>query len=217
MSDFKIVVLEEADDLSVNSQAALRTVSEEYTEHVRFIFTCNYERKIMPAIKSRCWTFRFKSPPKELIIDQLLNILESEGVTEYSDKDLLDYVDRDYPDIRLIVNNVSKGVRGNTLVPLSDSQSTNSEYIQQILDAIATGNWQNARKIACENVAPEEWESVYRLLYENIETVPKLKKNVASWEQAIVIIAEHPYQNSIVADPEINAAAMFIRLGSIGE
>ena len=52
--DFKIVLLDEADYLSPNAQAALRGVMEEYHTTSRFILTCNYPNRIIPALHSRC-------------------------------------------------------------------------------------------------------------------------------------------------------------------
>jgi replication factor C small subunit len=55
--DFKVILLDEADYLSVNAQAALRGIMEEYHNTVRFILTCNYPNKVIPAIHSRCQGF----------------------------------------------------------------------------------------------------------------------------------------------------------------
>jgi hypothetical protein len=88
------------------------------------------------------------------------------------------------------------------------------DYKFALLDLIGADKWDDARALACANVSAEEWEDVYRFLYENLDKSAKFAKK-DKWESGIVIIAEHLYKNSIVADPEINAAAMFIRLTQV--
>jgi len=103
LGEFKIVLLEEADYLSKPAQAVLRKYMEDPISMARFILTCNYDDKIMPAIKSRSQHYRFKAANKNEIAEFGAKILIAEGV-EF-DLDKLDkYVAVGYPDIRKIVN-----------------------------------------------------------------------------------------------------------------
>ena len=77
-----------------------------------------------------------------------------------------------------------------------------------------TDNWSAIRQCLCANVVTEEWEDVYRFVYDNLHKCPKFSSQ-RQWEEGIIIIAEHLYKHGIVADPEINASAMFIRLEHI--
>lgn len=208
----KIVQLEEADYLTPNSQAILRNIMEEYSDTTRFILTCNYENKIIPAIKSRCQQLKFKAPNRDDVSELIATILLKEKVT--FDLDLLDkYVAVGYPDIRKIINLVQQySVNGKLHQP--NEQSEDSDYRFELLDCLETGDWATMRKVACGNVATEEWEDVYRFLYENLNRCKKFTKT-EKWEEGIVVIAEHLHKHALVADPEINAAAMFIRLGKI--
>jgi replication factor C small subunit len=212
MGDFKIVNLEEADYITPNGQAVLRRLMEEYSEQVRFILTCNYENKIIPAIKSRCQHFRFKASNQDDITEYACKILLAEGVK--FDLDLLDkYVAVGYPDIRKIVNLLQQNTNDGVLGDISQN-GEDSDYKFALLDALNADNWQQARMLACGNVAAEEWEDVYRFLYENLDKAPKFQDQ-SKWEDGMVIIAEHLYKHSLVADPEINAASMFIQLGMV--
>ena len=82
------------------------------------------------------------------------------------------------------------------------------------MDLITADDWVKARKVTCANVATEEWEDVYRFLYENLGRSTKFTKQ-AAYESGIVIIAEHLYKHALSADPEINAASMLIQLGML--
>lgn len=209
MSEFKIVQLEEADYITPVGQAALRQVMEEYSDNARFILTCNYENKIIPAIKSRCQQFRFKAPNRDEVTEFAATILIKEKI-KFDIEDLDAYIAVGYPDIRKIINLLQQNsIDGELRGAQSGAES--GDYKFELLDLITKDDWNAARKLCCENVASEEWEEVYRFLYDNLGKSKKFKAQ-DKWEAGIVVIAEHLYKHSIVADPEINAAAMFIRL-----
>jgi len=216
MGKFKIVNLEEADYLSPNAQAVLRQLMEEYSDTARFILTCNYENKIIPAIKSRCQQFRFTKPDRDAVLLFVGDILLAEKVN-FTLEQLEGYVSVGYPDIRKIINLLQQNTidgkqRHRELLPLNETET--GDYKFKLLELIETGDWVSARKLACAQVSSEEWESVYTFLYENLDKSPSFTQR-DKWEAGIVIIADHLYKHSLVADPEINAAAMFIRLGQI--
>jgi len=206
------VLLEEADALTPDAQQALKRFMEEYADVTRFILTCNYENKIIPPIKSRCQHFHFKAADKNDIAEYLINILAQEQVG--FDLNLLDkYITYGYPDIRKIVNMLQQNaIEGKLQIP--KFEGTSSDYKFKLIDLVERDKWLDARKLVCGNVTSDEWEDVYRFLYENISRAPKFQQK-DKWEEAIIVVAEHLYKHSIVADPEINAAAMFIRLGQL--
>lgn len=212
MGDFKVVRIEEADYLSLNAQAVLRNMLEgELTDHARFIFTCNYENKIMPAIKSRCQHFRFKAGDKIDITEYAAKILMEEHVN--FNIDTLDkFVSVGYPDVRKIVNLLQQNTINGELHYPTDNEA--GDYKFQLLDLIARDKWLDARLLCCENVVAEEWEGVYRFLYENLSEAPKFQ-DTNKYEAGLVVIADRLYKHGIVADPEINAAAMFIDLSRL--
>lgn len=212
MGSFKVVRLEEADYLTPNSQAVLRAMMQDYVDVARFVLTCNYENKIIPPLKSRCQHFRFTKPAYEDVLEYTAKILIAEKVK--FTVDLLEkYIAVGYPDIRKIVNLLQQNTSEGKLQPL-EAKGESGDYKFALLELIERGKWTDARKLACAEVAREEWEDVYKFLYENLDKSPSFNTK-DKWEAGIVIIADHLYKHAFVADPEINAAAMFIRLEQV--
>lgn len=212
LSDIKIVQLEEADYLSQPAQAILRKYMEEFNEQARFILTCNYEHKIIPPLRSRVQQYRFTASNRDEITEFAAKILIAEGVQ--FNIELLDrYVAVGYPDIRKIIQllqqNTIDGVLMQTTV-----QSESNDYKFKLIELIGNDQWQAARKLCCDNVATEEWEDLYKFLYLNLHKSSKFS-DTTKWDSGIVTIAEHLYKHGLIADPEINGAAMFIRLSQI--
>lgn len=212
MGPFKIIHLEEADKLTPDTQNALKAFMEEVSEHVRFILTCNHVNKLIPPIRSRCQEFTFKSSDMNDIAEYLVGILASERVKFELDS-IDQYIAAGYPDVRKIVNLLQQNTADGVLQP-PPSNEESGDYKFKLLDQISADDWVNARKLVVSTVSSDDWENVYRFLYENINRSPKFK-NRDKWDEAIMAIAEHLYKHTLVADPEINAAALFIRLGQI--
>lgn len=211
--DYKVVQMEEADHISINGQSALRVVLEEYADSAKFIFTCNYGHKIIPALKSRCThQLEFKSPDKPNVMKRVIQILLNEKVK--FDPDLITkYVDICYPDLRKIIQTVQQNTINGELVDPSEIES-NDDYKLHFLELLETDNWSEIRNIICQQVSNDEIESVYRFLYENLHKSKKFQKT-ENWESGQVMIAEYLYKDAIVTDREINLSALFINLGKI--
>jgi len=209
LGKFKVVRLEEIDYLSLDAQALLRSLMDETQTNCRYIATCNYSNKIIAPLKSRFQEFYFKAPDKEKVAVRMAEILEKEGI-EYDAEILLTYVDVGYPDIRKTIQLIQGNSQGGKLLDPKSADDGFSDWRFGLLDAISAGNFKVARKLVCDSATKEEHEDVYRFLYENID---KLKVN--DKEEAILVIAEHLYKHSIVADTEINLAACFISLGKL--
>jgi len=213
VGSFKLVHLEEADRITPSAQDALKAMMEDYADVARFILTCNAENKITPPIRSRCTHFRFKSVDKVDLALYLVNILKKEKVK--CDIDTLDqYIDAAYPDIRKTINLIQQHSAHGILEPFNGNSKEVGEYVDELLDAINEDRWEAARSITTHHVSGEDWDSFYRVLYEQIDKCGKFKEK-AKWEAAIVTISEHLYRDSHVADREINAIAMLIKLSHI--
>jgi len=206
--DFKVVLLDEADFLSANAQAALRGVTSEYSETARFVLTCNYPNRVIPALHSRCQGFHIESVDITEFTARVARILINEDVI--FDLDTLDtFVKATYPDLRKCINQVQMCSRNGTLFVSDSADSAGSEYMIKMVELFKQGKISEARKVVCENARPEEIEDIYRWLYNNLEY---LGRTETQQEQAILIIKQGLVDHALVIDPEINLAAVMIRL-----
>jgi replication factor C small subunit len=205
--DFKVVLLDEADYLSPNAQAALRGVMEEYHTTSRFILTCNYPNRIIPALHSRCQGFHIAKIDQTEFTARVAEILITEGVTP--ELDTLDtYVKATYPDLRKCINTVQMNVQDNSLLKPHEGDTGEQDWKLEMVELFKDGKIQQARKMLCGAVRPEEMEEIYRWLYDNIELFGDEEKQ----ESAILIIKQGLVDHTLVADPEINLSATLIRL-----
>jgi len=208
--DFKVVLLDEADYLSPNAQAALRGIMEEYHTTVRFILTCNYPNRIIPAIHSRCQGFHIERIDQTEFTARVAEILITEGVTP--DLDTLDtYVKATYPDLRKCINMVQMNSVDGVLNPPETSDAGDADYKLEMVELFKTGKINEARKLVCSQVRPEEMEDIYKWLYDNIELFGEEERQ----ENAILIIKQGLVDHTLVSDPEINLAATMIRLARL--
>ncbi len=204
---FKVVLLDEADYLSPNAQAALRGVMEEYHTTSRFILTCNYPNRIIPALHSRCQGFHIERIDQTEFTARVAEILIAEEVTP--DIDTLDtYVKATYPDLRKCINMVQMNSVNGQLVPPEKSDAGESDWKLEMTELFKAGQISKARKLVCSQARPEEMEDVYKWLYDNIDLFGDEEKQ----ESAILIIKQGLVDHTLVADPEINLAATMIRL-----
>ena len=205
--DFKVVLLDEADYLSPNAQAALRGVMEEYHTTSRFILTCNYPNRIIPALHSRCQGFHIERIDQTEFTARVAEILIAEEVTP--DIDTLDtYVKATYPDLRKCINMVQMNSVSGQLLPPEKSDAGESDWKLEMTELFKQGQISKARKLVCSQARPEEMEDVYKWLYDNIDLFGDEEKQ----ESAILIIKQGLVDHTLVADPEINLAATMIRL-----
>jgi len=102
--DFKIIILDEADAMTNDSQFALRRIIEKYSMNTRFILICNYINKIITPLLSRCAIFRFKTMKSNEIEDILMKIIKKENIL-IDDKDIHNLIK---DDLRRSINNLQK-------------------------------------------------------------------------------------------------------------
>jgi replication factor C small subunit len=208
--EFKVVLLDEADYLSPNAQAALRGVMEEYHTTARFILTCNYPNRIIPALHSRCQGFHIERIDQTEFTARVAEILITEGVTP--DLDVLDtYVKGTYPDLRKCINLVQMNSVDGSLVEPEKSDTGDADYKLEMVELFKAGKINEARKLVCSQARPEEMEEIYKWLYDNIDLFGEEEKQ----ESAILIIKQGLVDHTLVSDPEINLAATMIRLARL--
>jgi len=208
--DFKVVLLDEADYLSPNAQAALRGVMEEYHTTARFILTCNYPNKIIPAIHSRCQGFHIAKVDQTEFTARMATILMEETVQ--FDLDTLDtFVKATYPDLRKCINMVQMNSMDGALHTPEKGDSGGADYKIEMVELFKKGKIQEARKLVCGQARPEEMDEIYRWLYDNIEIFGDESRQ----DKAVLIIKQGLVDHTLVIDPEINLAATMIRLANV--
>ena len=197
----KVVILDEADYLNVNSaQPALRNLMETFSAHCRFILTCNYVEKIIDPIQSRCQTYKIVPPSKKEVAVHAKTILEKENISFDLD-DLALVVTAGYPDLRKVINELQRMSIDGKLSIDKDGMIHN-EFKLQFLDAIRNGeSLATIRKMVADSNFTEYTE-LYRLLYDEVESF-----GVEKMPEIIADISKGSYQDVLVVDKEINFIA----------
>ena len=206
----KVVILDEADGLTPQAQAALRNTMETYAKYCRFILTANYKHKIIPALQSRCQSLTIK-PVVELAVKRCYNILKDEKikVPEEQKKKFIQLVKRHFPDLRKTINELQKNVIDSELC--ITSIVSDNELLEAVYKKIASKNSLEARRYLIEN--EDRFQGDYDTLLGNYlnfiytANIEDLKK-----KEMIAVIADHLYKSAFVVDKEINAFACLVNL-----
>jgi DNA polymerase III delta prime subunit len=209
---FKVVLLDEADYLTQPSQAALRNDMESYHETVRYILTCNYAHKIIPALKSRCHEFHIAKPDMTEFTARGATVLVTENVD--FELDVLDtYVRATYPDLRKCLNQLQVNtVSGALNAPQSAGQSEDDILIEATT-LFKAGKIIDARQQLMQYIAlyPTRIEDTYRWMYENLDLFGASNEE----RDANIIVIRNGLANlPMVGIPEISLAATLVELTS---
>lgn len=207
MGPFKVVLLDEADYITPPAQGILRGMLEQYHEGVRFILTCNYPNKIIPALHSRLQTITFKTLDETDFTRRLATILVTEGVELDADTLSL-YVKACYPDLRKAINTVQmRSTSGRLEAP--KVEDTESDYKLAMVDLFRQGRIREARNLIIKQISLEEYEDMYRFMYRNLDL---WGNDVDTQDSALLLIRKGLVNHSMAADPEINLSATFVEL-----
>jgi replication factor C small subunit len=210
---FKVILMDEADYLTPEAQAVMRGVMEAYADNCRFILTCNYPNKIIPALHSRCQGFHVEKVDHTEFTARCATVLVTEGVD--FDLDTLDsYVTAAYPDLRKCLNNLQMASVDGKLITPRESGASTADYRLKMVELFKAGNIVEARKLACANVRPDEMEDMFRWMYDNLHLWSKTPEGQ---DKAILAIRDGLVNNTLIADPEINLSATLVELTTIGE
>jgi len=208
---FKIVLLDEADYLSPNAQAALRGVMEEYSQTARFILTCNYPHKIIPALHSRCQGFHMEKLDQTEFTARVATVLVNENIDV--DIDTLDsYVKATYPDLRKCLNLVQMNSVDGRLQRPSESETGTADYKLAMVDLFKSGKIKEARQLLASQARPEEMDDIFRWMYDNLDL---WSKSDEGQDEAILIIRKGLVNHVSCADAEINLSATIVELSQI--
>jgi len=207
MGKFKVVLLDESDFISPPAQAILRGMLEQYSDGVRFILTCNYPNKIIPALHSRLQTMAFKNVDQTEFTARLATIL----ITENIDFDLatLDmYVKACYPDLRKAINTIQMRSASGKLEAVK-ADDAESDYKLAMVDLFHKGRYREARDLIIKQITLEEYEDMFRFMYRNLD-LWGLDSDIQ--DQALLLIRKGLVNHSLCADAEINLSATLCEL-----
>lgn len=210
--DLKVVLLDEADYLSHNSQALMRGLMETYHSQARFILTCNFIHKIIAPLKSRCQELHINKTDQTEFTARAATVLVNENID--FELDVLDsYVKATYPDLRKCLNLLQANSTGGTLSNPKDTQnSSTQDYRLSMVELFKAKKFKEGRKLLCSQVRPEEMDEVFRWMYDNLDIWSSTEEGQ---DEAILIIRKGLVNHGIVADAEINLSATLIELSQI--
>ena len=202
----KVVIIDEADNTTPDVQLSLRTAVEEFHNNCRFIFTCNFQNKIIEPLHSRCTVvdFRIQKEQQQQLQGQFFMRLKQildENKVEYQDKVIVKLIQRYYPDWRRLINEAQRHAATGKIdtVILCDIADVN---LSQLMNSLKNKEFSTVRKWVVDNIDNDPniiMRKIYDAIYENIK--PKYIPEV------VLILAKYQYQIAFVADQEINLLA----------
>ena len=205
--DFKIILLDEADHISPEGQAALRGVMEQYHASVRFILTCNWPNMIIPALHSRCQGFHIEQLDQTDFTVRVGEILAENNV-KFGIDTLDAMVRANYPDLRKTINTVQMSVIDNELTLPEDGGST-AEWRVNMVELFKAGKIQDARKLIIGSARADEYNEIFTWLYRNLDLYTN---DDFQYDSCVLAIREGMIKHTQVADPEINLSATMVEI-----
>ena len=208
--NFKVVLLDEADYLTPAGQAALRNDMEAYHMTARFILTCNYQHRIIPALKSRCHEFHITKTDKTEFTARAATVLVSENV-EFDLDDLDSYVRATYPDLRKCLNQLQVNSSTGTLLSSQSQGSGEDELLVEATNLFKAGKILEGRQQLLQYIAlyPTRIEDTYSWMYQNLDLWGKSNEKR---DASIIVIRNGLANLSMVGIPEISLAATLVEL-----
>ena len=206
---WKVIILDEADYLTPNAQAALRNLMETFSKTTRFILTCNYVEKIIDPIQSRCQTFGITPPSKKEVAIRLKEILDLEGV-QYEMSDMAILVNSGYPDIRRVLNGAQRQIVNGEL-KIDKTSTIQANYMDEVLTILKSNgsvkdSFTKVRQIIADSKV-KDFTPFYGFLYDNVYDYANGKVG-----NTILKIADAQYKDASVVDNEINIMAMMLEI-----
>jgi len=201
LKKWRVVFLDEADQLTPDAQAALRNVMERFSDHGRFLMTANFEDKIIEAIRSRCQVLRFETLERKQVYQLCARIFKKEGV-ESEPEDVLRVIDDHYPDVRSVVNALQIGSREGKFV-----YRGMVDVVKDVRELLLKKDVNGIRKLVMTH--RPDFTLLYRGLF---DTVTEFVKSSEDQTGVSINLAEYMFRDAIVADREINFAACCLEI-----
>ena len=208
----KVVIIDESDYMNKETvQPAMRNFIEQFSNNCRFIFTCNYENRMIPALHSRCSVVDFKIAKEEKpklaqkFSASVLNILDGEGI-KYKPDVVAQLVVKYFPDFRRVLNELQKHSMGGSIDPNVLTSSSDVTF-DELIGFLKQNDFTPMRKWVAQNI-DNDHVRLYRQLYDSMfKTIKK-----QSVPDAVLTIADYSYKSAFVADQEINMVACLTEL-----
>ena len=202
----KVVILDEADFLTIQAQASLRNVIETFSRTTRFIMTCNFVERIIDPLQSRCQVLKIVPPTKKDVAKHLAWILTEENINFELD-DVATITNQFYPDLRKCLNTIQLSTQDGELV-IDKTILVSSNYRSQILKELTNKkpSWNEIRQIIA-NANVQDFEELYRFLYDNASIFATGNEGMVA-----IYINEYSYQANFRIDKEINCLGLIARL-----
>ena len=207
----KVVILDEADFLTIQAQASLRNIIETFSRTTRFIMTCNFVERIIDPLQSRCQVLKIVPPTKKDVARHLAWVLDQEKI-RYEMQDLVPLINQYYPDLRKCINTIQLSTIDNDL-KLDQSILVSSNYIDKVINALSEGSKFN--KIDCYNdirqiiadANVDDFDELFKALYERASEYLQDKEGTTA-----ILINEHQYKANFRIDKEINTMSLIQNL-----
>ena len=211
----KVVILDEADFLTIQAQASLRNIIETFSRTTRFIMTCNFVERIIDPLQSRCQVLKIVPPTKKDVAKHLSWILKEEKIS-FNINDLVPLVNQYYPDLRKCINTIQLSTTKEedelhptnyiTVLKLDPSVLVSSNYIDKIITELSKGNKVSSFNIIRQIIADanvDDFDELFRALYDRSSEYYKDKEGTA-----VLAINEHQYKANFRIDKEINIMSL---------
>ena len=202
----KVVILDEADFLTIQAQASLRNVIETFSRTTRFIMTCNFVERIIDPLQSRCQVLKIVPPTKGEVAKHVAWVMNKEE-TKFEVEDLKTIVNQYYPDLRKCLNTIQLSTQDNKLT-IDKTILVSSNYMGQVVKELSNAkpNWRNIRQIIA-NANVSDFEEFYRYLYDNASVYANENEGMVA-----IYLNEYSYQSNFRIDKEINAMALIQKI-----
>ena len=202
----KVVILDEADFITIQGQAALRNVIETFSRSTRFILTCNFIERIIDPLQSRCQVLKIVPPTKQDVYNHLVWILEEQLSIDYYPDGLKSLIVKYYPDMRKMLNVLQMSVKDG-IIELDETILTSNNYIKEVLKELAgKKSWISIRQIIADSNV-KDYEELYRSLFEYAPKYAPGKEGMVA-----IILNEHLYQANFRIDKEINVMSAIAKI-----
>jgi replication factor C small subunit len=202
----KVIILDEADFLTIQAQASLRNIIETFSKTTRFIMTCNFVERIIDPLQSRCQVLKIIPPTKKDVAKHIAWVLGEEK-TKFELEDIVTIVNQFYPDLRKCLNTIQLSTQNNKLI-IDKSILVSSNYMTQVVKELSKPKpkWNEVRQIIA-NSNVQDFEELYRFLYDNSNLYSPGNEGMVA-----IYINEYSYQANFRIDKEINMLALISKL-----